>query len=175
MVDGHRTNQTRVVDRTDFREAMARLGAAVNIVTTRGPLGDTGFTASAVSSVTDDPAIILVCMNRASRQHDIFLAAGCLCVNILTSEDEHLSPIFSGKDNLPMPERFGRAKWRRLVTGAPALEGAAAVLDCEITRNVEIGTHSVMFCTVQAIHLGNNASGLIYHGRAYHKILCGLA
>jgi flavin reductase len=163
------------VDRANFREAMARLGAAVNIVTTRGSLGDTGFTASAVSSVTDDPAMILVCVNRASRQHDIFLSAGCLCVNILTSEDQHLPPIFSGKDNLPMAERFACATWRRLATGAPALDSAAAVLDCEIAQIVEMGTHSVMFCAVRAIHLGDNASGLIYHGRAYHKILCGVA
>ncbi len=168
-------NKPPVVDSTSFRRAMARLGAAVTIVTTRGPQEDTGFTASAVSSVTDNPATLLVCMNRSSRQHDIFATAGCLCVNILTAEDEHLSPVFAGKDNLSMAERFACAKWWRLATGAPALESAAAVLDCTISQIVEIGTHSVMFCAVRAIHLGCNASGLIYHGRAYHTIQGGAA
>jgi len=163
-------SESVAIERTQFREAMARLGAAVNIITTKGPEGDTGFTASAVTSVTDDPATILVCMNRSSSQHGIFLQAGNLCVNILTHEDEDLSPIFAGKDNLPMAARFARAKWLRLATGAPALESAAAALDCKITQVVDIGTHSVLFCTVQAIHLGHKTSGLVYHGRAYHKI-----
>ncbi|HEX3992465.1 MAG TPA: flavin reductase family protein [Acetobacteraceae bacterium] len=110
-------------------------------------------------------------MNRRSFQHDTFKDMGFLCVNILTCEDEHLSPVFAGKDNLSMPERFSRAKWLRLVTGAPALESAAAVLDCNVTQIVVVGTHSVMFCTVQAIHLGSESSGLVYHGRRYHKIL----
>ncbi len=164
-------SESVAIDRTQFREAMARLGAAVNIITTKGPDGDTGFTASAVCSVTDDPATILVCMNRSSSQHDIFKAAGVLCVNILTHEDEDLSPLFAGKGNLPMAERFAHAKWLRLTTGAPALESAAAALDCKIDRIVEAGTHSVIFCAVQAIHLGSKSSGLVYHGRAYHKIL----
>ncbi|MET4385446.1 flavin reductase (DIM6/NTAB) family NADH-FMN oxidoreductase RutF [Bradyrhizobium sp. F1.4.3] len=52
--------------REDYRDAMARLGAAVSIVTTDGPAGRAGFTASAACSVTDDPPTLLVCMNRAS-------------------------------------------------------------------------------------------------------------
>jgi hypothetical protein len=55
------------VSREQFRDAMARLGAAVNIVTTDGTAGRAGFTASAVCSVTDDPPTLLVCLNRSSR------------------------------------------------------------------------------------------------------------
>ena len=54
------------MDRKEYRNAMARLGAAVNIVTTDGEGGRAGFTASAVCSVTDDPPTLLVCMNRGS-------------------------------------------------------------------------------------------------------------
>jgi flavin reductase len=156
-------------DRTRFREAMARLGAAVNIITSRGPEGDSGFTASAVCSVTDDPPTLLVCMNRGGSQYETFKAAGFFCVNILTPDQEELSPVFAGK--MTMPERFARSEWIRLATGAPVLETAAAGLDCKVTQIVDVGTHSVMFGTVQAIHLGLSSSGLIYHGRAYHKIV----
>src|SRR5690606_16913277 len=52
------------VSRQEFRDAMARLGAAVNIVTTDGPAGLSGMTVSAVCSVTDDPPMLLVCLNR---------------------------------------------------------------------------------------------------------------
>ena len=163
-------SESVAIDRTQFREAMARLGAAVNIVTTTGPEGDAGITVSAVCSVTDDPATMLVCINRGSRLHDTFKSAGVLCVNILAHEQEELSPIFAGKDNLPMAERFARARWTRLVTGAPVLESAAASLDCKIDQTVEVGTHTVFFCAVQAIRLGTSSSGLVYHGRAYHHI-----
>jgi flavin reductase len=157
-------------DRQRFREAMSRLGAAVNIITTKGPDGDAGFTASAVCSVTDDPPTLLVCINRTASQHDAIIASGILCVNVLAHEHQELSPVFAGIGNVPMPERFAMSKWLRLVTGAPALESAAASFDCKIDQITEVGTHSVLFCAVQAIHLGTSSSGLIYHGRAYHKI-----
>ncbi len=159
------------LDRTMFREAMARMGAAVNIITTTGSGGDAGMTVSAVCSVTDDPATLLVCINRSSRQHETFKNSGIICINVLTHEHQELSPIFAGKGDLPMAERFTHGKWIRLATGAPALENAAASLDCKVSQRVDVGTHTVFFCEVQAIHLGPSSSGLVYHGRAYHQIL----
>jgi flavin reductase len=166
-------NEIYLADKQRFREAMSRLGAAVNIITTTGPEGDTGFTASAVCSVTDDPATLLVCMNRNSTQNALFKEAGFLAVNVLPHEREELSPIFAGVGKLPMAERFARATWLRLATGAPVLEGAAAGLDCTIDQITEVGTHSVFFCGVKAIHLGTATSGLIYHGRGYHRVGAG--
>jgi flavin reductase len=157
-------------DRPRFREAMARLGAAVNIITTRGPEGDVGLTVSSVCSVTDDPATLIVCINRASRQYEAFKAAGALCVNILAPGHEDLSALFAGKGDLPMAERFTHAAWRRLATGAAALEGAAASLDCTVAQTLDVGTHTVFFCEVQAIALGQSGAGLVYHGRAYHPV-----
>jgi flavin reductase len=69
-----------------------------------------------------------------------------------------------------MADRFALATWLRLATGAPALETAAASFDCAIDQITEVGTHSVFFCSVKAIRMGANAAGLIYHGRAYHRI-----
>jgi flavin reductase len=165
--------ETTSASRQNFREAMSRLGAAVNIITTTGPEGDTGFTASAVCSVTDDPPTLLVCVNKNASQHDALLAAGFLCVNVLAHEHQELSPLFAGAGNVPMAERFARVNWRRIATGAPVLESATAAFDCKIDQVVEVGTHSVIFCAVQAIHLGSTASGLIYHGRSYHKLGAG--
>lgn len=158
-------------DRTTFREAMARMGAAVNIITTTAPEGDVGMTVSAVCSVTDDPATLIVCIGRSSRQYNQFKAAGVICVNVLSHEHEELSPIFAGKGDVSMVERFSHGRWIRLVTGSPALESATASLDCTVNNSVDVGTHTVFFCAVQAVHLGVSGTGLVYHGRAYHKIL----
>ncbi len=158
-------------DRTDFREAMARMGAAVNIITTTGPEGDVGMTVSAACSVTDDPATMLVCINRSSRQHEIFTKSGIICVNVLAHEHEELSPVFAGKGNLSMAERFAQGQWIRLATGAPVLESATASLDCKVSQSVDVGTHTEFFCEVQAIHLGPTGTGLVYQGRSYHQLL----
>jgi flavin reductase len=159
-----------LADKFTYREAMSRLGAAVNIITTHGAEGDVGFTASAVCSVTDDPPTLLVCMNRSSKSNPAFLAAKILCVNVLAHEHQELSAPFASVGELPMAERFGLAKWLRLATGSPVLENAAAAFDCTIDQIHQVGTHSVFFCSVKAIHLGPATAGLIYHGRAYHKI-----
>ena len=157
-------------DKQSYREAMSRLGAAVNIITTHGASGNAGLTASAVCSVTDDPPTLLVCINRNSKSNVLFKENKNLCVNVLAHEHQELSPIFAGAGDLPMADRFALSVWRTLETGAAALESASACFDCTIDQITEVGTHSVFFCNVRMIYLGASSSGLIYHGRAYHTV-----
>ena len=160
------------VTREDYRDAMARLGAAVSIVTTDGVRGRHGFTASAVCSVTDDPPTLLVCVNRDNEGHDLLRDNGVLCINTLTPAQHELSPIFAGlTENDSVERRFDSGLWTRLETGCPVLDGAAVSFDCRIARLVEVGTHSVFFCEVVAIGLGAEGEGLIYFGRGYHRAL----
>ena len=67
---------------------MSRLGAAVHVVTTAGLAGKTGFTATAVSSVTDQPAMLLVCVNRRSASAPVLMQNGVFCVNTLGAAEE---------------------------------------------------------------------------------------
>ncbi|WP_372618445.1 flavin reductase [Falsiroseomonas sp.] len=159
------------VTREEFRDAMARLGAAVNIVTTDGAAGRAGFTASAVCSVTDDPPTLLVCLNRSSRNNALFKANGVLCVNTLASDRQALSDAFAGKGGLEAEGRFALAHWSSLATGAPVLEDAAVVaFDCRITEVLEKGTHSVLFAEIAAIRQGAAGGALIWYGRDYHPV-----
>ncbi|MCK8785949.1 flavin reductase [Roseomonas sp. NAR14] len=157
------------IGRDAFREAMSRLGAAVNVVTTDGPAGRHGLTASAVCSVTDTPPTLLVCVNRAAGAHDVLRANGVLCVNVLAGGHESLSNRFGGR-GIEVPARFAGAEWRRLATGAPALADAAVSLDCRIAQVTEVGTHSVLFCEVLDLALADRPAGLIYFDRAYHRL-----
>jgi flavin reductase len=151
-----------------FRDAMSRLGAAVHLITTDGPAGRHGFTASAVCSVTDGPPTLLVCINRASNSYSHFENNGILCVNVLAARHQVLSGRFASKANAA--ERFTEGRWTRLGTGAPVLEDAAAALDCRIAQITTVGTHGVFFCEVQDIVLGAAPEGLIYFNRAYHPL-----
>src|SRR5689334_6244291 len=147
---------------------MARLGAAVNVVTTDGPAGRRGFTASAVCSVTDDPPTLLVCVNRSNDSAVPMRLNGAVCVNVLTHVQQDISAVFAGAASTE--ERFAFGEWDRIVTGAPALIGAAVSFDCRPVQIVEIGTHDVFFCEVDAIRTGDREEGLIYYGRSYHRV-----
>jgi flavin reductase len=159
------------VTRQDFRDAMARLGAAVNIITTGGPAGRGGFTASAVCSVTDDPPTLLVCMNRNATAAPILKANGTVCVNVVAAAQKETAMVFAGVTKCPMEERSLTGSWATAESGDPMLEGAVAAFDCRVTEIVEKGTHLVVFAEVQAIRQGSaDDHGLIYFGRDYHPV-----
>ncbi len=158
------------MDRQIFRSGMSRLAAAVNIITTDGPAGRSGFTASAVCSVTDDPPMLLVCMNRGNSHAEAFLTNRVLCVNTLGAGAEELSNTFAGMRGLEGAERFGVGDWSRLETGAPVLDSAACAFDCEIAEVAEQGTHAVLFARVRAVRLGPDSGGLVYFQRRYHVV-----
>jgi flavin reductase len=159
------------IAREDYRDAMARLGAAVSIVTTDGPAGRAGFTASAVCSVTDDPPTLLVCMNRESSAYASVAGNKLVCVNVLSAQQERLSQLFGGK--VPAAERFAAAAWSTLETGAPVLADCAVAFDCQVADVTTVGTHDVLFCRVVALQSSGQTENLIYLGRAYHSVRGG--
>lgn len=158
-----------MIDILDFRTAMSRLGAAVNIITTDGPSGRYGMTASAVCSVTDSPASLLVCINRSSRMHEVLSTNGVLCVNVLSAEQEPLSSVFASRA-LSTDQRFDQAEWEPLEGGAPALNGALCNFGCAVETANEVGTHTVFFCRVEQLRTRADGEGLVYFGRSYHRL-----
>ena len=161
-----------MIEATDFRDAMSLLTTAVSVVTTEGPSGLHGFTASAVCSVTDTPPTLLVCMNQTSRSHGYFIENKILSVNVLGAQHEQISNTFASK--LHSAERFEYGAWTQLQTGAPVLEDALVSFDCEIEHIQEVGTHSVFMCRVVAIkqsaQRGVREESLVYFNRAYHQV-----
>lgn len=156
----------------DFRAGLSLLPGGVSVITTGGTAGLAGFTASAVCSVTDDPPTVLVCMNRSSYAHRFFTENRVLCVNVLGAGQQTLSELFSSRQ-VTMPERFERAPWQPLATGAPALEGVLVNLDGDIVDVHDIGTHSVFITRVRHIRVPDAAPaepGLAYYNRRYHAL-----
>jgi flavin reductase len=152
----------------EFRNAMARLGAAVNVITTDGPAGRAGFTASAVCSVTDNPPSLLVCLNRSASVYAAFKANGVLCVNVLGAGHQAVSNLFGGKTS--MEERFAGVAWSTGATGAPVLEDASVSFECQLRHSTEVGTHDVLICEVVALRASDKAHSLIYFNRQYHEL-----
>jgi flavin reductase len=158
------------VSKEAYREAMARLSAAVNVVTTDGPGGRAGFTASAVCSVTDTPPTLLVCANRANDSYPAFRTNGVLCVSTLSAQQQAISPVFAGLTDHAVEARFEAGEWDMMVTGAPVLKDCVVAFDCRIDQVVTAGTHDVFFCVVEGVQIGTECEVLIYYGREYHSL-----
>jgi flavin reductase len=153
-----------------FREAMSRVGAAVHVVTTAGPAGRGGATMTAVTSVSDAPPTVLVCINRSGRMSAILRENGVFAVNTLVAGDEDLAGVFAGVGGLDHEERFSRGAWMTEATGAPVLTGARMALDCRVSEISDVGSHTVIFGVVEAVHLGEPHPALLYIDRAYRVL-----
>ncbi|MEX0590872.1 MAG: flavin reductase [Xanthobacteraceae bacterium] len=158
------------VDPRVFREAMSRLGAAVHVVTTDGSGGKHGFTATAVSSVSDQPATLLVCLNHRSRVTTALHENRVLCVNTLRAGDDAIADVFAGRTGLYGAQRFLQGEWSKLITSAPVLMSAVVSLDCRVIEWKPVASHNVYFCGVVAVREGEAVPALVYHERAYKEL-----
>ncbi len=153
-----------------FREAMSRLGAAVHVVTTAGPGGKTGFTATAVCSVSDQPAMLLLCLNRRSNSAPPMSQNGVFCVNTLGAGESKLADVFAGRSGAHLEERFSVGEWMTLKTGAPVLASAVVAFDCRTIEVKAVASHNVFFGAVEAVRLGPAGPALVYHERLYKPV-----
>jgi len=158
-------------NRSDFRNAMARMGAAVNIITSNGPAGRCGITATAVCSVSDTPPTMLVCLNRTSAMNQVFKDNGVICINVLTADQEPRARDFAGMTGVSMEDRFADASWRQGHLQLPVLAQALANLQGRITRAEEVGSHSILIVEIEKIDLhAAGADSLIYFDRLFHRV-----
>ena len=158
------------VDPQTYRDAMARYAGHVQIVTTEMHGAARGVTVTAACSVSDNPGTVLVCLNASNPKNDIFRNAGHFALNTLAADQRALADTFSGLKGIEDENRFRADDWDRLVTGAPVLRHAAAVFDCRLIDIKTVHTHMVLFGEVAALRIGEDASGLIYHQRRYHRL-----
>jgi flavin reductase (DIM6/NTAB) family NADH-FMN oxidoreductase RutF len=160
----------QTVEAAAFREAMCRMGAAVHIVTTAGPGGKSGFTATALCSVSDAPPTLLVCLNSSSQITPVLRKNKVFCVNTLGAGDTAIADIFAGRTGVFMEERFATGAWTNLKTGSPVFASAVVAFDCRIAEVKSVGSHNVIFGVVEAMQLGPSGPVLLYHDRAYKQV-----
>jgi len=156
----------------NFRHAMAHLSAAVSVITSNGPAGRCGVTASAVCSVTDSPPTLLICLNRSSALRRVFELNQVLCVNVLGGEHIDLAKHFSGVTGVPMPERFEWPIWDEGRHALPVLRDAIVTCQGKITDCKEVGSHAVMFVELTDLTVVDQSEALVYFGRQFHRVRC---
>jgi len=124
-----------------FRDAMRRFPTGVTIVTTLTDGVPYGFTANAFTSVSADPPVVLVCVNRDASAHPMIARSSIFCVNILAIGQEKIAKLFA--DHARRTDRFEGLATRRAATGAPVIDGCLAYVDCRLAEEHTAGTHTV--------------------------------
>jgi len=121
---------------------MGSFATGVTVVTVASKLGELrGFTASAVSSLSLEPKMLLVCVNEHSTTLDILKEAGSFVVNIMSSTQQEIAQQFATRAG----DRFAGIKWRHgPATGAPVIDGSLAYAECRLVDTCKGGDHIIV-------------------------------
>ncbi len=128
------------VDPNEFKAALGCWASGITVVTATGPDGPVGLTASAFSSLSLHPPLVLVCIGQASYHHDALTRAPAFGVHILAATQEEVSNTFAFRRG----DRFEGREVEEGPLGAPLLPGALARLACERHDVLAGGDHSIL-------------------------------
>ncbi|MBW3629834.1 MAG: flavin reductase family protein [Gemmatimonadetes bacterium] len=131
-----------MIDTSEFRRVLGHFTTGVSIVTTvRADGRPCGLTVNAFSSVSLQPTLVLVCVEKVSDSHGCIHASGIYAVNVLEEgKGESLSRRFA---TWAVEDKFEGVAYRDAKTGAPVLEAALAWVDCRVVEGVSVGDHTV--------------------------------
>ena len=124
------------------------------------------MTATAVASVTAEPARLLVCINRSTWAHGVIAQSGVLGVNVLGHDSQALASRFAG--GVCPEEKFAEGYWQTAASGAPLLGSALVNFDCRVAERVEASTHDIFICDVLEVLIPREGGQpLIYFDGAF--------
>jgi 3-hydroxy-9,10-secoandrosta-1,3,5(10)-triene-9,17-dione monooxygenase reductase component len=153
------------VTAAEFRNAMGHFATGVTIVTSVGADGEpVGTTANAVTSLSLDPPLVLVCFDLGSVTLAAIRGHGAFVVNVLGERQQHLSANFARRD---FAAAWDDVRHRRGPTGSPRIEGVLAVVECTVDHTLPGGDHEIIIGRVR--HVATNDTGatplLFWRGR----------
>ncbi len=156
---------------SQYHEAMAHMPSSVSIVTTNGPGGKWGVTASAICSVSDSPPTVLVCLNRESRANAIIKKNMTLAVNVLGEKQRQMSSKFASKSADAVARELAVGEWQpEAEDEPPVLRGAAVNLVGKVDKSVEIASHTIFFVLVERLAVFGESKPIVYFRRKFHSI-----
>lgn len=159
----------------EFREAVSRFATGITVVTCVVDGVDHAMTANAFASVSLEPLLVLVSVERDSRFHDAVSAASAWGVSILAEDAEPTARWLATKGR-PLPGQLEKVLHHRSpILGVAFIDGALAALECRTVETLKAGDHDVVIGEVVSITLPDleTATPLLYYRRKYRAILPG--
>ncbi|MGQ0569999.1 MAG: flavin reductase family protein [Armatimonadota bacterium] len=161
------TTEDAAPDARAFRRTVGLFATGVTVVAVQTPDGIIGMTANAVTSVSLDPLLVLVCVDHTARLSSHLAVGGPFSINVLRDDQEVLSRYFaSGWRDLPPPE-FRFEPWG----AAPRLVGALAAIRCVVERLYDGGDHGIVIGRVVGLHIGGTQQNpLLFFAGRYRRL-----
>jgi len=154
-----------------FRKVMGHFVTGVSVVTTLDGETPQGITVNALSSVSLQPPLVMVALDRRRFITPTVRRAGRYAVNILAESQQALSDCFAGAPVSPGREAFCGAAWHAGATGLPLIDGAIASLECSVVQTFSAGDHDLFIGRVDAlVNEEHHPQPLLYYRRRYLRI-----
>ncbi|MEX2245506.1 MAG: flavin reductase family protein [Dehalococcoidia bacterium] len=157
------------MDPREFRSVIGHFATGVTVITTAAGEELQGMTANAITSLSLDPMMMLVCVDKDSHTHRVLSAGGVFAVNILSEHQEEVSRLFAKRGG---PE-VGSLRGQRFTlgtSGAPLLEDCLAYLDCRVRGVLDGGDHSIFLGEVVEARVLSDARPLLFYRGHYHSL-----
>lgn len=154
------------IERNELRRVMGHFATGVTVITTLAKDGKLhGLTANAVSSLSLDPPLLIICVDKKAESYSCFEDSKVFTVNILADDQEDLSRRFAVSGG----EKFEGVAYRRGANGAPILQGALAHLECKLYAAYDGGDHTIYLGQIDEAETREGKPLLFFRG-GYREI-----
>jgi flavin reductase (DIM6/NTAB) family NADH-FMN oxidoreductase RutF len=160
------------VSDAEFRAVLGRFPTGVTVVTTCDGERPAGVTVNAFASVSLDPPLVMVCIDKRSHMHGLVSQSGIFVANILGDHQQDLSRRFAGQVG-DRNERFRQTAYHLGVTGAPILDDVIAYVECCVLAIYPGGDHSIFLGKVESVG-ATTGEPLTYYRARYGALDMGV-
>ena len=157
------------VDPLEFRSIIGHFATGVTVITTSSGDQLHGMTANAVSSLSLDPVLLLICVDKTTHTHRVLTEGGVFTVNILGEHQEELSRIFAKKSEPEVGSLRGQS-FRIGASGAPILADCLAFIECRVESVFDGGDHSIFLGRVVSEGVESEMRPLLFYRGGYHTM-----
>ncbi|ORI30980.1 oxidoreductase [Rhodococcus erythropolis] len=138
------SSRSTLVDETTMRAVHGTFVTGVTVVTTLSNSAPRGLALNAFTSISLSPPLVMVCVQRSSKTHDLLFNASHLAINILAAEQLSTAAMFASKND----DKFASIAWHSASHGSPILDGACSWMEAEICDRLQVETHTAFVAQV---------------------------
>jgi 3-hydroxy-9,10-secoandrosta-1,3,5(10)-triene-9,17-dione monooxygenase reductase component len=154
------------IDSQELRRILGHFATGVTVITTRDDTGSPcGLTANAFTSLSLNPPLILICVDKGAQCYSCFVESNVFTVNFLHEDQEEISRRFATKG----ADKFAGLTWHEGAHGAAVLDGAIGHLECKIVQSYEGGDHTIVVGEVLSGVASHDRPLLFFRGK-YHRM-----
>lgn len=160
-----------MIDHRSFRDAVGRFATGVTVVTTVLDGVHHAMTANSFTSVSLDPLLVLVSVDRAARFHDVVVKAGVFGVSVLSAAQEATARWFADRERPRDDTQFADHPYQvGSSTGVALFDGALATLECRVHSILDGGDHSLVLGEVVALSSMTSGDPLVFYAGSYGSL-----